>query len=92
MRLEHLLSGETSNDVLNYLEPLEILDGLEKLERLALRLRSANGLLSFSRASWRTVLLNREKRGHKAGLHLGSSPYFSHFPPYIIYKRRKNDL
>ena len=60
MRLEHLLSGETSNDVLNYLEPLESLDGLEKLERLALRLRSANGLLSFSRASWRTVLLNRE--------------------------------
>ena len=41
-------------DVLNYLE------FLEKLERLALRLRSANGLLSFSRASWRTVLLNRE--------------------------------
>ena len=80
MRLEHLLSGETSNDVLNYLEPLEILDGLEKLERLALRLRSANGLLSFTRASWRTVLLNREKRGRKAGLHLGSSPYFSHFP------------
>jgi len=49
-------------------------------------------LLSFSRASWRTVLLNREKRGRKAGLHLGSSPYFSHFPPYIIYKRRGNDL
>ena len=54
MRLEHLLFGETSKDVLNYLE------SLEKLERLALRLRSANGLLSFSRASWRTVLLNRE--------------------------------
>ena len=54
MRLEHLLSGETSKDVLNYLE------FLEKIERLALRLRSANGLLSFSRASWRTVLLNRE--------------------------------
>ena len=54
MRLEHLLSGETSKDVLNYLE------FLEKLERLALRLRSANGLLSFSRASWRTVLLTRE--------------------------------
>ena len=54
MRLEHLLSGETSKDVLNYLE------SLEKLERLALMLRSANGLLSFSRASWRTVLLNRE--------------------------------
>ena len=86
MRLEHLLSGETSNDVLNYLEPLE------KLERLALRLRSANGLLSFSRASWRTVLLNREKRGRKTGLHIGSSPYFSHFPHYILYKRRENDL
>ena len=86
MRLEHLLSGETSKDVLNYLE------FLEKLERLALRLRSANGLLSFSRASWRTVLLNREKRGRKTGLHIGSSPYFSHFPPYIIYKARENDL